>query len=162
MEKCTEKSSSFTDQRTIRFSSKKNKGPSERTALAIVVSRILSTPKGIPPFIYATYPPASDGPSSIAGIHGLATRKVCLSYGVTPRTGELLPHLFTLACFSVETERIGGLNLCSTICHPFSWGLPFEECGAQCCPDFPPRLPGAVETIASKGTASFAFARFFH
>ena len=62
------------------------------------VSQILFTREGASSFIYATYPPASGGPPSIAGVHGLAARKVYLSYGVAPRTGELLPHLFTLTC----------------------------------------------------------------
>ena len=44
----------------------------------------------------ATYPEASDGPSSNASLFGLAPDGVYLASRVTTRTGELLPHLFTL------------------------------------------------------------------
>ena len=48
------------------------------------------------PFIFATYPPASDGPPSSAGIFGLAGLPPYPPYVAARRRG-LLPRVFTLA-----------------------------------------------------------------
>ena len=61
------------------------------------------------PFIFATYPPASDGPPSSAGIFGLAGLPPYPPYVAARRRG-LLPRVFTLAlaggCFLLRTEKI--------------------------------------------------------
>ena len=61
------------------------------------------------PFIFATYPPASDGPPSSAGIFGLAGLPPYPPYVAARRRG-LLPRVFTLALagghFLLRTEKI--------------------------------------------------------
>ena len=112
------------------------------------VSRVLFSFSTASSFIYATYPPGPDGPSSnaegkkinplhIPGLHGLTARKVCLVQRVTHVAGGLLPHLFTLTSIAR-----GGLNLCNTICHHAVTHMKpplFTGYGAHCSPDFPLR-----------------------
>ena len=61
------------------------------------------------PFIFATYPPASDGPPSSAGIFGLAGLPPYPPYVAARRRG-LLPRVFTLTLaggfFLLRTEKI--------------------------------------------------------
>lgn len=72
----------------------------------------------------------------IRGLHGLSACKVYLSTGVTNRSGELLPHLFTF--LSTLLRRSGCLNLFSTGCIPiFIRTLPVRKYTTLRCPDFP-------------------------
>ena len=61
------------------------------------------------PFIFATYPPASDGQPSSAGIFGLAGLPPYPPYVAARRRG-LLPRVFTLTlaggCSLLRTEKI--------------------------------------------------------
>ena len=68
---------------------------------------------------------------------------------VTPGTGELLPHLFTLAPAADGTpERLFSVPVLCPHGH-----LPVRKCGALCCPDFP--LPAMTtdsdRTVCSAG-----------
>jgi len=86
------------------------------------------------PFIFATYPPASDGPPSSAGIFGLAGLPPYPPHVAIRRRG-LLPRVFTLAGEKKEKLRrlfsvTDGKDY-SLLCFPQSGALP--------CADFPHR-----------------------
>jgi hypothetical protein len=78
------------------------------------VSRVLYLPRRRwRPFIWdrslqrpqAAYPPASVGPTSSAGLFGLAPDGVYRAGRVTPPAGGLLPHRFTLAADDCSSGR---------------------------------------------------------
>ena len=82
------------------------------------------------PFIFATYPPASDGPPSSAGIFGLAGLPPYPSYVAAWRRG-LLPRVFTLAGLLRRSFSVTDGKDYSLLCFPQSGALP--------CADFPHR-----------------------
>jgi len=99
------------------------------------------------PFIFATYPPASDGPPSSAGIFGLAGLPPYPPYVAIRRRG-LLPRVFTLAGEKKEKLRrlfsvTDGKDY-SLLCFPQSGALP--------CADFPHRR----DSFAALGRPSVA------
>jgi len=75
-------------------------------------------------------PETLDGPPSNVSLFGLAPDGVYLASDVTARTGELLPHRFTLICLTRRLQTVFSLWHCP-------WGYPrfslrtILSCGAR-------------------------------
>jgi len=98
----------------------------------------------VPPLLAGSYdlPPGIGRAILNVGIHGLSPIR-CTAPGVTIRTGELLPRLFTLTPFDYAQGRLFSV----TLLYPHGY-LPVRKHGALCCPDFPSRVPGTMERPA--------------
>ena len=99
-------------------------------------------------FIFATYPPAGDGPSPFAGIFGLAGPVPYPRHVAIPRRG-LLPRVFTLAGRPGSWPqplpgRMRRRSFSVTESEDYS-PLRFPQTGALSCADFPQRRSAATD-----------------
>ena len=81
-------------------------------------------------------PGNSSGPLSNVPLFGLSPGGVYLAPAVTGRTGELLPHLFTLTPLNIQDTEWGGFLSVALSCP--SPGLGVTQHPVLWSPDFPP------------------------
>jgi len=98
---------------------------------------------GITTVLVTTYPPALDEQPCLP-VYMVFQPIRCTAPDVAIRTGELLPHLFTITAPSV----VEGLLFSVTLLYPHGY-LPVRKHGALCCPDFPIQMNASMEQPAA-------------
>jgi len=107
------------------------------------VSRVLFY-LSITSVIYLCYlPPGSGEQPSNPGICGIATRKV---YPNNMSPYCCVSSYLTFSPFSARSGWLFSVAL-SVVPASLQKHLPFQKCGALCCPDFPPRINSERQNI---------------